>query len=1171
MVYIKKVEIYGFKSFGFTNKVINLEKGLVCITGPNGSGKSNILDAIAFVLGENSPKILRVDKLHSLLHDNESNNPSKKYTRVSITFDNKDRVIPLDSDTVTITREMPAGSESNYLLNGKSVNKSTISDLLEVAFALPTRLNYIQQGMVMRIAELNSEERRKILDDIIGLSYFDKKKEEAMRQLAEADRRLEVAVARMSEIKKRIDELELERNNQIRFYYLEGEIKRFNSIKISSIIRSHKRMIDDLKAIIDKSTQEEERLKGDLSNLKAELVKIEEERGNIMQEVDNVTKKKTEINRKISNLVIRLEQLKALKEASEQRIKIIGNTISSLIREESALKKRVKDEKDRLEALSNESNKLKSNKDILLTQINTLNDKLDRLNKELSELNIKEEQLRSRVREKESKLNSIKARYGEYNERLKVINDSIESNLTKLNNLKEEVNNLKGILSTLEDKKSKLRLDLTNVERDIEELNKKKERLARYIEEALDMLEKTSKVTTRYDAKISIVKESSSEEYAASLLLKDKDPKIVGIVKDLIRYEDIYARSIIAVGYEWLNAIVVKSISDAFEIIEKAKSMNLLRVKVIPLEIITKLGLEHNYKGKRLADIIKSEYKALVDFIFDVYIAEDKYKARAIAEKGFNAVTLDGYLFSADLSLLSTNQMIRLRDITKLVILSNSIEDLKGILSRLYNLVTLKKEQLKSIENRLEILNKRAIDDQLAIKEIDTKIDDINDNIDRYNSIITNLEKRIEEQNINRTNIINEINEINKPSLVLENEIESIKRELGLIKREGIIANINEINSSKGRVVTDLERLDNSNREIFTRITASKIEYNNLVNRSNEIIKELERLKKEARERASIIKDSSRELDIIEDDLLEARDAEQRIIDISANSITLLKEYDIKIKRLLDKEKSITRTLSSLERDLAIHKKEISDLIIEESRLRDNLLNLGYKDLVDEELDVEPLLGELTKEYESIKHTINQLADKAYNQLISGYRSMSERKNKLEAERNSIVRFIEDIDKEKKKIFMDSFERVDKDIRHIFATMTDNLGAAWLEINEPENIFESGLSLMIQFPDKPPRESTSLSGGEKTIAAITFLLALQSLKSSSYYLFDEIDAHLDVQNIERLLKILLERSKVSQMIIVTLKDIIVANATLVYGVYARNGISNIIRYTNRLTMESKPL
>ncbi|MDH5417968.1 MAG: AAA family ATPase, partial [Nitrosopumilus sp.] len=117
MVHVKKVEIYGFKSFGFKNTTVQFEPGLVSISGPNGSGKSNILDAIIFAMGENKPKIMRVDKLRSLIHDIDGNHRGPKMARSSVHFDNSDRKIPLDSDIVEITREMDENGENIYYLN----------------------------------------------------------------------------------------------------------------------------------------------------------------------------------------------------------------------------------------------------------------------------------------------------------------------------------------------------------------------------------------------------------------------------------------------------------------------------------------------------------------------------------------------------------------------------------------------------------------------------------------------------------------------------------------------------------------------------------------------------------------------------------------------------------------------------------------------------------------------------------------------------------------------------------------------------------------------------------------------------------------------------------------------------------------------------------------------
>ena len=137
-------------------------------------------------------------------------------------------------------------------------------------------------------------------------------------------------------------------------------------------------------------------------------------------------------------------------------------------------------------------------------------------------------------------------------------------------------------------------------------------------------------------------------------------------------------------------------------------------------------------------------------------------------------------------------------------------------------------------------------------------------------------------------------------------------------------------------------------------------------------------------------------------------------------------------------------------------------------------------------------------------------------------------------------------------------KKVNEDIQGMFSKIIG--GSAWLEIENEADIFGSGVRLLVQFPGKPKRESTSLSGGEKTMAATVFLLALQTIKPSPFYLMDEVDAHLDGQNTERLSTILFERAKNSQIIMVSLKDSLISKVNQVFGVYPKNGISQLVRY-----------
>ncbi|HZA07311.1 MAG TPA: AAA family ATPase, partial [Nitrososphaeraceae archaeon] len=299
----------------------------------------------------------------------------------------------------------------------------------------------------------------------------------------------------------------------------------------------------------------------------------------------------------------------------------------------------------------------------------------------------------------------------------------------------------------------------------------------------------------------------------------------------------------------------------------------------------------------------------------------------------------------------------------------------------------------------------------------------------------------------------------------------------------------------------------------------------------------------------------------VESELKILRDKEQQVIDSSGSSYSVLQEYEKKISLLRENEKKMSKEYNAIERDIALLRRDVVDSSSEQVRLNNDLVSLGYKEKDQlESFDVDLITKELSAELDITKTRINLHAHDSYVQVIDGYRSISSRQNQLEAERNSIVVFIDEVVKEKKSVFLDAFRKVDSDIRKTFSDVTG--GQAWLEIEDAEDIFSSGIMLMVQFPGKPERESTALSGGEKTIAAAIFLLALQSLKPSPFYLMDEIDAHLDAENNERLSQILLARSKDNQIIVVTLKDTTVAKADIIYGVYPKEGVSHIVKYVH---------
>jgi chromosome segregation protein len=374
-------------------------------------------------------------------------------------------------------------------------------------------------------------------------------------------------------------------------------------------------------------------------------------------------------------------------------------------------------------------------------------------------------------------------------------------------------------------------------------------------------------------------------------------------------------------------------------------------------------------------------------------------------------------------------------------------------------------------------------------------------------------------------------------------------------------AEFSSLDSEKNELLKVLEMSEIETRENITSLASTENAFKIQNEKKTELQLQIERLRLEHEQKKLEVGTGTSRSDELESELVRLREEEQQIIKTGGDSYSVLQDYDRKLKSYSEQEKQFLRESNTIEKESIALKKDVTNFSSQESQIYNDLVWLGYKELVEsEKFDVENVIRELTLELDKIRPNLNLRADESYTQVTDGYRGMSTRKNELESERNSIVLFIEEIVSEKKTVFMQAFEKVNEDIKKTFSEVS---GAnAYLQLENQDDVFAGGLMYLVQFPGKPARESTSLSGGEKTMAATIFLLALQSLKPSPFYLMDEVDAHLDAQNTEKLSKVLFERSQGNQIIIVTLKESTVAKADQIYGVYPKAGISQIVYYKN---------
>ncbi len=1163
MVHIKKLEVFGFKSFGFKNTVINFEKGLVAITGPNGSGKSNILDAIMFAIGETSPKVLRVDKFQSLFHDSQDS--STRLIRTSLFFDNTDRGIPVDSDSVVLTREMEGQTgESQYYLNKKRVPKGTLTELLEIILATSHKLNIIQQGMITRISELDSEDRRKIIEDIIGLSYFDDKKNEAIKQLEESDRRLDIAMARIDEIRKRIDSLEEERNDQLRYRQLEFDLQRFRAVKISNDVRTARGKLQSRLELLNSNTVSLEGLEVKLEEVNSELEKLASEKLNLIQEADVASTTKAGIAGAVSRLVYDSERKRALIKETNQKLDQIQLRYVSIESDKQNINSKVESLQAELSEKERSIEKLYGNLSILKSNLAETDSQIDKLSASADSYVIVRRKLDGQLTRLSHVKNLVDISLARLEEKVAILVDTLGSTDSAKFDLFSDVTRNKQNLGSLSATIESIKIRLDSVNERIDKLKKIKSTLQNNLEGAINILSTADDFTTNYEIKAATIKNAMSEDIAiAELMKKRKEFGIEGLVYKLVTWDDSYDRPILAATSEWMKAFVVDNVMSMISIAAFAKRNKFPRLKVIPLDLIRKVRrsyVPHTNTSVigRLADFAKSDYKELSDFLFgNTLLVKNPTTAYLLSREGYKAVTFEGELFEPLGSSISADFGSKISDLTHTLLLSDSIAILRKSLTTLKELINKKDNEQKQIGIKADLLEHEKF-------ELEKMMNNLNMQISSLCSLVQDGEQNFELSTKERASLqsqydslITRVGKLRRLLSIVRLSIESVSKKAGALGDVSVKSQLESINAKRGQVLTSLDACNLALQEALTTSNVLKNEIGLGLDRIKSLEESFQALELEQKEGTRYVENLKIDLLSTESMLQTERDREQQVIISAGTSVRGLRSYEQKIKTLQDSEKKLSKEHGSIEKEIALMKKDISNLESEEFALRNNLRLFGYENLLDS-FDVDEILNMLTVESEALKTRINQRADEVYVEVIEGYKGMSEKRNLLEEERHSIVRFIEEIATEKKTVFTEALEKVDKNLRQIFMEVTG--GSAWLEAEYKEEEFPEGIMLMVQFQGKPGRESTALSGGEKTMAAIIFLLALQSLKPSPFYLLDEVDAHLDAQNTEKLSKVLLQRSKENQMIMVTLKDATVAQAGLIYGVYSRSGVSQVIRY-----------
>ncbi len=1163
LVHIKKVDIFGFKSFGFKTTSVNFEPGLVSISGPNGSGKSNILDAIIFAMGENKARVMRAPNLRKLIHDIDGNRHGPKLTRVRVQFDNSDRRIPVDSDLVTITRQMSDKGESDYHLDGKKINRNRLLDMFEMANADLGPLNAVQQGTVTRISEMTNEEKRKTIEDLIGLTAFDEKKAESVKQLTEADQRLEVAMAKMGEVKKQIDELEIERNLKLRHEFIGRELDRFRAIDATGKLRKIKGEKTEKEEKYNNDSSESQRLGKSGSALRDEISKIEKEKSAFQQKLNAFNQAKSDIEQGLSTEQEKFNDAEGQIKTSQKRLILIDKRLPDIANELEKISQNQGTVDLELEEVKKSIQEIKGKQNNINKKIESNDSKIKSVLDHQSELAGKKNVIDKKIQVLQDELHDVTIEKSQVTSQANTMENKINDNIGRHGTIENELTNLKQSSAELS-KVSSNNKRTREIEIKILKLSEQRKKIENDIDELEKILDKSSKAGHRYNEKIKLVKDVMHEDYTIAQLKGDaKKLGVVGFVYEILSWNKQYERAVLAACADWIKAAIVPDFESLVSLAQVARNKKLPKLKIIPLNAIPEFRMKIPKTSGLLgilSDYVKCdrEYLPIARFLFgNIILAQTGNDAHRLSKAGYKAVSVSGEFFESKTNAVTIDINSKISKFTKIISQSSTVEGLLQTITLLRNLIQKKKSNLKKIEEKQRYLMKQLQVSETERGNASHSHSTLQSQIKSRTNMLDKLSQRISELRIQEKHCHPRIIQISSSIESLKQRIRLMKENYSGPEQTSVASELSFLNKKKSSLNSERSQILKELSETEARI--SVIEDKSRL-RKKALLDEQTSITDEKTELESNITKSQVEKDASEKNLVELRGKEQELIKTSGTSVSQLAAFDEQLDERRNKEKKITSDVNRLAIELGDLERDLKEIKTEESSLKKILNAFGFDESI-ETFDVAPSIEILEKEEISLAASLNAIAPQRYVEISTGYRESSNRKNELEAERNAVVAFIEGIEKDKRQTFLDAFDTVDKEIREIFTKM--NGGNAWLELENEDDIFNAGISYFIQFQNKPKRESTSISGGEKTLAAVVFVLALQRLKPSPFYLFDEIDAHLDAPNAESLAKIVEERSNGSQFIMVSLKDSVVEKAKLIYGVYPKNGISHVVTYKDK--------
>lgn len=1130
MFTVTKLKISGFKSFAHSTEIL-IKNGVTGIIGPNGCGKSNIFEAIRWVMGESSSKSLRSSSQDEIIFNGTQNTPAKNFAEVSLELNdfegnNIPNIISKDEKKIVISRILERGVGSFFKINDKDAKAKDVSIMFYDSGSGARSSSIISQGNIDQIINFKPIDRKIILEDAAGTSGLQARRHESELKLQSTEGNLEKIDLNLSNFYENQKSLSRQARQAERYEQMSKDIKDLQSkilfldwkkieLSLNKDLEKKQQLSDEVDLII--SNIHELESKNELS--KETLIKLQNEKEVLNHNLFKLEKEISEQKNKIENIKNKKNEIQRFLQTVQKDKNIEKNNLTEI----SKNIQKTEIEISNLNSRDLEKEKIKE----LLKNEKKIKDQI----KQLETLYVNEIQL---TLGEEFKFDSLKENKENLEKNIKNVVGEIRSLNIKNKDNQLVFSNLNKDLNKLKESYDHIQSEINKNKKDLRKMEEKKILLNVGIKSYLEKIEMLSLQQTEMQTEIKTLTEITGNN-----LLSDKS------VVNLLKIKKGYENAVYAALTHELDATLtnskkrwVKTVVDNLTKIENplsdyVESPNELLPILSQIRFIDNdddaIGLQ---KKLSVGQILVNKQGTI--WRWDGFISEDNLQKKKI---------IDSHLRITELS----------KDEKRIKKELSELEQLKEIRSNEENRIA---KNLLKVNSLIEDLYKKS--DQLTpkISRLSEQISIINLNIENTTTRISQLEnsliesnKKLEEMKAtetasvknNKTSTDNVQNKISE----LDNNLEIIRNEINLLKQKIMREELN-----KSYYQNDLVKSKRMFEEASKKIV---------------ILEKRERFYNEENEK----------LKHLPLNLLESIDNVQGEINDISSKIKINLEYQNQIsQKISNDEKNLIR----VNRDREAKQNEIT--IIQTNLSNNKILEKDFRETIFQKTSSQPeYLQELFVEEVSIDNYTNLNTN--LERLIAQREQMGpvnlrakleeqEIKNiidELELEKNDLVQAIDKlrfaiskINNEGKKRLIEAFEKVDKNFRDLFKKLFDG-GEAKLELIKSEDPLQTGIEIYARPPGKKLSSLSLLSGGEKTLTAISLIFSIFLINPSPICILDEVDASLDEINVQKFCKLLgeLKNNTKTKFLIITHNKITMSSLDRVYGVtMAQKGISDVV-------------